>query len=811
MGAYALLVGISEFTDERLAKLNAPKGDVEAFAEVLKDPARGGFANVAICIDQDLQTIRDELMALLEGRNPDDLVLLYYSGHGIIAKGQRLFLATGKSSFDRPQARSLAAVEMRDMLEQSRAGKQIVILDCCHSGAFVEGAKGATQALTDDTFGSDSAEGQYVLTATDAQQFAYDATGALREGASGPALSRFTGWLVDAIGKGEAAPDKERITLDAVFDYLSRRARVEAAGMTPKRFVKRSSGEMVIARNPAAKPRRLPDELIAQLDSKDWEVRRDAVQELAKVAEQPRHKALAEKAVADRISGERDVDVREAMLALLRELDNPHAPEPKPAPSPIEPIGGGMRDPPPVYEPPPEPIWRRVKWAVPAAAAAAIVLVAIVGTYAFVSMRSDDEGKAADTGQVPTAGVSPVTAVIRSRINDLTLEEALRVARAMEPNLATRRIAVRDVVSGVDPTGLRLSEGPVARFVLELWLLNDDRDAASTKQWIDILASVDADRRKLAADRAAGEIQAAKQREAEAAKQREAEAAKQRDAEAARQQAEATKQSEVNAARQGAAEAARARATAVREREAQARRTPGTEFKDCAECPAVITVPAGGMTMGSATSEAGRDRDESPQHRVTIPDAFAVGKYEVTFAEWDACAADGGCNGYRPSDEGWGRGTRPVIHVSWNDAQAYIAWLRQKTRQPYRLLSEAEWEYAARAATVSAYYWGPRASTANAKYNSRDGTAPVGTYAPNSFGLYDMSGNVSEWAADCMNASYGGALSNGRPWLEGDCDLRALRGGAWNSGPNNLRSANRDFDAAGFRVFRNGFRVGRQL
>jgi chaperonin GroEL len=258
MAAYALLVCISQFTDPRLAKLNAPRGDVEALAQVLQDPLRGGFDNVATCIDQDAQTIRDQLAALLDDRNPDDMVLLYYSGHGIMTKGQRLFLATGQTTFDRPQARSLSALEMRDMLEQSRAGKQVVILDCCHSGAFVDGAKGVAQTITDDTFGTDNAEGQYVLTATDALQFAYDMSGTLRESTAPAALSRFTGWLVDAIGKGQAAPDSDRITLDAVFDYLSRRARVEAAGMTPKRFVKRNSGEMIIARNPLAQPGKLP-------------------------------------------------------------------------------------------------------------------------------------------------------------------------------------------------------------------------------------------------------------------------------------------------------------------------------------------------------------------------------------------------------------------------------------------------------------------------------------------------------------------------------------------------------------------------
>jgi len=318
MGSYALLIGVSQFTDPKLGKLNAPCSDVEAFARVLKDPERGGFTSVITCIDQELQTVRDQVDSLLDERNPDDLVLLYYSGHGIVTKGQRLFLATGQTVFDRPQARSLSALEMRDMLEQSRAGKQVVILDCCHSGAFGEGAKGAVQAVNPDTFGD--GEGQYILTATDALQFAYDSSGVLKESSSPQALSRFTGWLVDAIGKGEAAPDTESITLDALFNYLSHRARIEAAGMTPKRFVKRNSGDMVIARNPLALPGALPEEIIGGLDAREWQVRRDTVIKLGKLADQPRYRDLVERGITDRIGLERDVDVRGAMLTLLRKL-----------------------------------------------------------------------------------------------------------------------------------------------------------------------------------------------------------------------------------------------------------------------------------------------------------------------------------------------------------------------------------------------------------------------------------------------------------------------------------------------------------
>jgi formylglycine-generating enzyme required for sulfatase activity len=172
-------------------------------------------------------------------------------------------------------------------------------------------------------------------------------------------------------------------------------------------------------------------------------------------------------------------------------------------------------------------------------------------------------------------------------------------------------------------------------------------------------------------------------------------------------------------------------------------------FKECSDCPQMIVVPAGSFTMGSPANERGWRRDfEGPQHRVNLPRQFAVGQFEVTFDEWDACVVDSGCNGYKPSDQGWGRGRQPVINVTWNDAKAYVAWLSNKTGQTYRLLTEAEYEYATRAGTTTAYPWGDEIGKNNANCSAcgsqwdRKQTAPVGSFTANGFGLYDMVGNV---------------------------------------------------------------------
>ena len=240
-------------------------------------------------------------------------------------------------------------------------------------------------------------------------------------------------------------------------------------------------------------------------------------------------------------------------------------------------------------------------------------------------------------------------------------------------------------------------------------------------------------------------------------------------------------------------------------------------FRDCDQCPEMIEVPAGSFMMGSPSGEASRSNNEGPVHKVTIGDAFAVGVYEVTFDEWDACRRGGGCS-HNPPDRGWGRGSRPVINVSWEDAQAYVRWLSRETGERYRLLSESEWEYVARAGTKTRYYWGDAVGRNQANCDgcgSRwDGkqTAPVGSFPANAYGLHDVHGNVREWVEDCWHGSYRGAPADGSAWTVGkSCERRVLRGGSWYSVPQGLRSADRGRLPAGVRYGFTGFRVARTL
>jgi formylglycine-generating enzyme required for sulfatase activity len=250
---------------------------------------------------------------------------------------------------------------------------------------------------------------------------------------------------------------------------------------------------------------------------------------------------------------------------------------------------------------------------------------------------------------------------------------------------------------------------------------------------------------------------------------------------------------------------------------------PKDVFKEFAKGPEMVVVPAGSFTMGSPAREEGRFDDEGPQHTVTIGRPFAVGRFAVTFDEWDACVADGGGNGHKPSDQGWGRGRRPVINVSWEDATAYAAWLSRKTGKTYRLLSEAEWEYVARAGTTTPFWWGASISPKQANYDGnytygngpkgeyRQRTLPVDSFDPNPWGLYQVHGNVWEWTQDCWNGSYAGAPSDGSAWTTGDCGRRVVRGGSWKFSPQYLRSACRSGFSTDFRVVNLGFRVGRTL
>jgi formylglycine-generating enzyme required for sulfatase activity len=246
-------------------------------------------------------------------------------------------------------------------------------------------------------------------------------------------------------------------------------------------------------------------------------------------------------------------------------------------------------------------------------------------------------------------------------------------------------------------------------------------------------------------------------------------------------------------------------------------------FKDCDLCPEMVVIPAGSFMMGSPDSEPIRGKNEGLQRQVNIAKPFAVGKFEVTFDEWDACVSADGCDDDGLGDRGWGRGRSPAILISWDDAKAYVDWLSENTGQSYRLPSEAEWEYVARAGTTSPFSTGQVITTDQANFNGtytyndsskgayRKKTTIVGSFPANDFGLHDVHGNVAEWVADCTNDSYHAAPVDGTAWVSDDCINRIYRGGAWKSRPAFLRSAARNRNWPNYQRDSFGLRVARDL
>ena len=257
---------------------------------------------------------------------------------------------------------------------------------------------------------------------------------------------------------------------------------------------------------------------------------------------------------------------------------------------------------------------------------------------------------------------------------------------------------------------------------------------------------------------------------------------------------------------------------------------PGDEFKDCPQCPVMVVVPSGETRIGTPPVDQGRPYSEGRRREVRVNDPFAMGKFEVTFDEWDACVNEGACA--NAQDDGLGRGKRPVINISWTEADAYTRWLKRKTGKTYRIPTEAEWEYSARAGADAERFFGLRKEdvckfgnvydeTAQRELDfgwdhlpCDDGfaeTAPAGSFSPNAFGLHDMLGNVWEWTLDCRVKLWQHAPADTSPRLDGDCSERAFRGASWvNHPPWYLRSGDR-YKFVGARYNDLGFRVARDL
>jgi formylglycine-generating enzyme required for sulfatase activity len=236
------------------------------------------------------------------------------------------------------------------------------------------------------------------------------------------------------------------------------------------------------------------------------------------------------------------------------------------------------------------------------------------------------------------------------------------------------------------------------------------------------------------------------------------------------------------------------------------------QLKSGGRGPLMIRIPAGKFRMGATSGVL--SADEVPKHTVTIQ-SFMASVYEITYAEYDKFAK--ATKRKKPDSSGWDRKTQPVNNVSWDDALAYTRWLSKQTGKKYRLLSESEWEYAARAGTTASFWWGRTAGSGNAhcfncksEFNTSK-PAKVGTYKPNQFGLYDTAGNLFEWVYDCYHRNYKNAPTDGSVWEGGDCKVRIVRGGAYHSPASSMRVENREKFKSSRGQYNVGFRLARDL
>ncbi len=686
----ALIVAVSEYQDAGLRKLVAPPQDAEALARVLGDMTIGGFA-VKTLLNQPSYQVNREIEAFFASGAKDDLLLLYFSGHGLKDETGRLYFATTDTDRRFLRSTAVSAALLHDLMNDCNSRRQVLLLDCCYSGAFARGKTHhkASQAVDiGEYFGQ--GRGQFVLTASDAMQYAFEGDTVSGEGLR----SVFTDTLVQGLETGEADLDGDgAISCDELYRYLCERIADRVPQQKPRKWAFAAEGDIIIARNPRPiiKPVALPIELQQSIDDPRPWVREGAAHHLGDLL-QNGNKGLAAAAQAA-LQGMAEDDSQK-VRAVVAEILKAHAEKEAEAAREAE----GVR--------------RQTE----------------------AARQAEEARKAEKTRKAEEA---------RRQAEEACKEEARKAKASLRIFLVFLAILVLGV----------LVRGGYGSYYY------------STKLEAERLAAAD----KTAADKTAADKTAAKL-----------------SSPLAIQNIHGWSTQKVQALQQ---QTARVLKTPVEFQDA---------LKDGSQGPVMVVIPGGRFLMGSPPDEPLRSDDER-QHEVEIA-PFALGKYAVTFEEYDRFAT--ATKREKPSDSDWGRGQRPVINVTWFDAVAYVEWLSQQTGRIYRLPTEAEWEYAARAGTTTPFYFGTTISTKQANYNGnftygggqegvyREKTVEVGQFPANAWGLYDLHGNVWEWTGSEYAEGYGGAELRIVDDPNSDA-RRVLRGGSWYFEPVLVRSAYR--------------------
>jgi formylglycine-generating enzyme required for sulfatase activity len=759
-GKFALLIGNSHFEDRGLDTLAAPWNDVVALDEALRD--LGGFITLPL-FNAGLEEARTKVTELFQGRQSDDLLLLYYTGHGLRDDHGDLYLALPKSRRETISASGLEADFIRRAMDRSPAERQVLILDCCHSGAFMEGrmrAKGADRLRRSDF--DPEGRGRFILAASSANESAFEHDGE----------SLFTRHLVDGLANGSAAPDKEWIAVGDLYRYLSRRISAEQAPMQPMLWAEGQAGELIVARNP--NPRKpISAEMVALLWDEDHRRAHSAAMELIQICQEndPQRAADAEKTLRQRLETPETLPLFVAK-PILDHLD-PSGKELERMRAAVAEAGEARAQ----AEAEARELDAEIERQKTEAAAAS---ERAEGLAAALESLRGEQGEAKDKIEHLEQRLAerPDGSGIGARFATVA---AATFGRLFEPRGAVVAVALLAVIyASVDPDRFERMVDIAGRF-LPFVEPSPTALVAELKSEVDVLRT-------------------------------------QRDTEAARADAA---EADLTTARARIAELEGAGSLTSGATQDECTETPadrcppGSSFVEADRFPEMVVIPAGEFMMGSPETENGRNSSEGPQQEIAVA-RFALARSEVTFDQWEACVADGGCDGHEPNDFGFARGEHPVIDVSWDHARSYVDWLNSKIEgAPYRLPSEAEWEYAARAGESSAYPWGPNwdADQANGKRVVAE-TTEIRSYPANGFGLRDMIGNVWEWTEDCWRDNLRDQPMDGTAVMQGlgaDCSRRVVRGGSWGAGPRLLRSADRNWVEPDGRSGLLGFRPARTL
>ncbi len=767
---HALLIGNDRYQD--LPDLKVPAADVAGLARVLTDPAIGGFDPTLVntLANPDYAVAHKAIGRLFANRQRDDLVLLYFSGHGELDhRTGRLYLALPDSERDCLDGTALAAPFITDVMDRSSAGRQILILDCCYAGAI--GRKGAV--VTAATFGADPAAapppdagyGRVILTSSTAGESSWEGNRVI----AGVERSLFTHFLIQGLETGEAAAGAPAVSVEQLYRYVHAAVvKATAAGprrMTPERFGQ-GRGELILARNPQARAP-APDpkdllgaDLLADLGSENHRTRIGAVGELANLMHQPPLRPAVIAVLEERLPRERDFQVRGLIEAALKRA----AAEAGTA-------------------------------AIPREAAADLPTT---GSGAGEAVGVEGRPLGADAG--------PGLSGARSKAPSDAPERASRPREAPPPassEPAPVAVPLLKKPAKADPPPVKPRPGWLVPVVLGV------AGVAAAVVWVPGMVSKPT-------------------------------------------QPVVIEPVSAPAGGDSASAGAEVPAKPAPKIVAAAAPAPLSTFtdtlKDGSVGPTMVRIPAGTFQMGSPKDEPERSSDEGPQHEVTVR-PFAIGKYEITVAQFRAFVAankgyqteaEKGDGCYSWKDGEWKQDKAfswrstgfaqtedaPVVCVSWNDAQDYTAWLSRATGKTYRLPTEAEWEYAARAGTETPFWTGDCISTDQANYAGtldyngcgaktgvyRQQTLPVDSLAANSWGLHQVAGNVWEWTCSDYAATYDGKEmvciskndANSGPG-------RVVRGGAWGNQPAWLRSAYRSGAGPSDRLDFLGFRLAQDL